>query len=217
MSQRKVHLIVLVVGYLGLTGACVIGDGDGGGGAKPDDDAPVIGASAGGETNIISDGWELASVRGGNNLKMMNFAQMQSEVLRATSVAYDNWAQYRLVFGAADFRESFQEDRTPTATKVLTWRKIAFSVCASMVTKETTRPVLFASISPTANISSSDPRVVAQVRAIFTKFFFEPPTLKEVDASTRALVNTVAAGGTPSQAWSNLCVAYLSSMRFLTY
>lgn len=181
------------------------------------DNEPVIGSSAGNQTHIISDDWERAPVRLGNNLKMLNFAQMQTEVQRATSIAYDGWADNRAVFGAPDFKTSFQEDRTPTATKILTWRKIAFSVCAAMVKKETATPALFSAIAPTAAIDAADPKVIDQVKAMFTQFFLEPPTSTEVEASTKALADTVAAGGSPSEAWGTLCVGYLSSMRFLTY
>lgn len=213
----KAHFKILAAACLSFAvGACT-GEIGGGSGPQPPDDDPVIGASAGGETNVISDGWELASVHAGNNLKMLNFAQMQSEVLRATSIAYDGWDENRVVFGAADFKTSFQDDRIPTATKILTWRKIAFSVCKSMVKKETTTPVLFSSIPPTAAIAADDAKVTAQITAIFTQFFLEPPTSSEVEASTKALVDSVAAGSPPDEAWSSLCAAYLSSMRFLTY
>lgn len=219
MPALKAYLGILAAGALGLAGgACTTPIGGAGDGEnRPPDDEPVIGASAGGQTNVISDGWELASVHGGNNLKMMNFAQMQSEVLRATSINYSQWEKHRTVFGAADFKSSFAEDRLPTATKVLTWRKIAFAVCGEMVKQETATPKLFSSIAPTAAIKADDPKVIDQVKAMFTKFFFEPPTAKELEVSTAALAKTVAAGGGPSDAWSNLCVAYLSSMRFLTY
>jgi len=205
------------LGILALVGACTVGGGSGGDTAPPDDE-PVIGSSAGGETNIISDGWAVETVHGGNNLKLISFAQMQAEVLRATGVNYAKWEKNRAVFGAVDFKTSFVEDRIPTGTKLLTWRKIAFSVCGDMVNNETTTPKLFSSMAPTAAIAADDPKVAAQVKAIFTKFFFEPPTAKELEISIKALTDTLAVpGGTPSIAWTNLCVGYLSSMRFLTY
>lgn len=205
--------VVLGILASGFSGCSVGSDQD-------NDDGPnenVIGASAGGETHIISDDWEVASVRLGNNLKMLSFSQMQAEMLRATTIEYANWAENRAVFGSPDFKTSFLEDRTPTATKILTWRKIAFDVCGAMVKKETSTPALFSSISPTATISAEDPKVAAQITAMFKKFFLERPTSADVEASTKALVDTVAAGGPPTEAWSSLCVAYLSSMRFLTY
>lgn len=221
-GQRRDALVsfsTLSAGVLAIAVAvasgCSVGSGDDSGEDGPDD--KVVGATAGDQTHIISDDWEVAPVRLGNNLKMLNFAQMQSELLRATSVAYGDWAENRAVFGAPDFKTSFQEDRTPTATKILTWRKIAFSVCGEMVKNETTTPVVFSSIAPTAAISADDPKVKAQITAIFTKFFLEPPAPADVDASAKALVDTVAAGGPPAEAWTGLCVAYLSSMRFLTY
>lgn len=215
MRQVTAHLGILVTGCMGLTiGSCSV---DIDGNTQEPDDEQIIGASAGGETNIISDTWDVAPVRGGNSLKMLNFTQMQSEVRRATTITYDSWAENRILFGAPDFKTSFNEDRTPTATKIITWRKIAFSVCTAMIKKETATPALFSSIAPTAAIKAGDPKVADQVNAIFTKFFLEPPTPSEVDASTQALVGTVSAGGPPAEAWTSLCAAYLSSMRFLTY
>lgn len=218
MLPLKAYLGMLAATFGLAAGACTVGGGGGGGGEQPPDDEPVIGASAGGETNVISDGWIVEPVHGGNNLKLISFAQMQAEVLRATGVNYAKWDKNRAVFGAVDFKSSFVEDRIPTATKLLSWRKIAFSVCADMVKNETTAPKLFSSIAPTAAIAADDAKVVAQVKAIFAKFFFEPPNAQELEISLKALVDTLAApGGTPSDAWTNLCVGYLSSMRFLTY
>lgn len=197
-----------------LAFGCTVG---GGNDPSPADDDPIIGASAGGQTNIVSDSWEVASVHAGNNLKMLNFAQMQSEVLRATGVTYSAWGDNRVVFGSPDFKTSYLEDRLPTATKILTWRKIAYSVCGDMIANEKATPALFSSIAPTAAIDAADSKVVAQVKAIFTKFFLEPPTTGEVAVSTKALADSIAAGGAPTDAWKSLCVAYLSSMRFLTY
>lgn len=214
MSTRRIAIAlgVLAVGLGMMCGGCSM-DITG----KEGNNDRVIGSTAGDQTHIISDDWEQAPVRLGNNLKMLSFAQMQSEVLRATTIAYDGWAENRAVFGGPDFKTSFQEDRTPTATKILTWRKIAFSVCAAMVKKETATPALFSAIAPTAAIDAADPKVADQVKAMFTKFFLEPPNSTEVEASTKALADTVAAGGSPAEAWGTLCVGYLASMRFLTY
>lgn len=214
MSTRRIAIAlgVLAVGLGMMGGGCSM-DITG----KEGNNDRVIGSTAGDQTHIISDDWEQAPVRLGNNLKMLSFAQMQSEVLRATTIAYDGWAENRAVFGGPDFKTSFQEDRTPTATKILTWRKIAFSVCAAMVKKETATPALFSAIAPTAAIDAADPKVADQVKAMFTKFFLEPPNSTEVEASTKALADTVAAGGSPAEAWGTLCVGYLASMRFLTY
>lgn len=200
-----------------VAGACSAELGSGGDEVDPADSEPVIGSSAGGQTNIISDGWAEETVPHGNNLKMLNFKQMQSEVLRATSITSKEWATLRTAFGAPDFVNSFSEDRVPSATKILTWRRLAFSVCGSMISKETATPALFSSIAPSAAIDATNPRVTEQITAVFTKVFQAPPSADEVSLSTQMLVDAVAAGGTPAEAWTGLCVAYLSSMRFLTY
>lgn len=181
------------------------------------DSEPVVGASAGGITNIISDGWDDALVPKGNNLKMLKFSQMRSEVLRATGVTWAGWEANRAVFGAPDFENTFQHNRAPSASKLIVWRKMAFSVCETMITRETAMPALFTSIAPTAAIAPTDPKVAAQITAIFIKFFLDEPNTSALDLSQKALMDSISAGANPSEAWRNLCVGYLSSMRFLVY
>jgi hypothetical protein len=187
------------------------------GGMNVPDNAPVIGASAGNQTHVISDGWETAAVPYGDNVKLLSYAQMQSEVERATGVVWPDWAANRVVFGGADYVTTFSDDRTPSGTKLLTWRKMAFDVCGTMIGAEAAKPSLFTAISPTVAISASDPKVAAQVKLVFARFFLENPAQADVDASTKALGDLIAAGGSPQDAWTGLCVGYLSSMRFLTY
>ena len=230
-------LLVALAALVALVGGCVglLGDGgdegQGGGAGGPGgassakgtssgadgDDSPVIGASAGGQTHVISDGWSTAPVRYGDNVKMLSYVQMQAEVARATGVVWSGWANSRAVFGGADFVTTYADDRTPSGTKLVTWRKMAFDVCARMLTTEASTPSLFSAVSPTAAIRADDAKVAAQVRLVFTRFFLEDPTAADVDASIKALGDTVAAGGSAEDAWTGLCVGYLSSMRFLTY
>jgi hypothetical protein len=148
---------------------------------------------------------------------MLSFSQMEAEATRATGVTWPDWAANRAVFGGADYVTTFEDDRTPSGTKILTWRKMAFDVCATMLTAEAKAPSLFSAIGPTAPIAAGDPKVASQVKLVFVRFFLEDPALADVDASIQALSDTVAAGGVPQDAWTDLCVGYLSSMRFLTY
>jgi hypothetical protein len=201
----------------GTQGGGAAGKGGSSGAPGAGDDAPVVGASAGGLTHIISDGWPNAAVPYGDNVKMLNYAQMQEEVLRATGVVWPDWAANRLVFGGADFAVTYADDRTPSATKLVTWRKMAFDVCTMMVKAEAAKPSLFTAIAPDAAISQTDPKVTAQVKLVFARFFLEDPVQAEVDVSVKGLVDTLSVGGAPADAWTGLCVGYLSSMRFLTY
>lgn len=224
-SQQDSSTLLRVVGHvvaLGalvalVTGVCGACTGTIGSGNTEEDDGPVVGSTAGGMTNIISDGWEIAPVRHGNSLKMLKFSQMKNEVLRATTVAYAKWDALRPTFGVPDFATRFDEDRTPTATKIVMWRKVAYSVCKDMVAKEQKTPAIFSSISPSATIGAEDPAVAKQVEIIFTRFFLEPPSPDAVSQSIKTLTGIVAKGGSPTEAWGSLCMAYLSSMRFLTY
>lgn len=213
---RPIVFQIMIAGCFSLAaGACTVG-GDGGG-AKEADGDQLIGASAGGETNIISDAWAESTVRFGNNVKMLNFRQLKSEVARATGVASYDWGNNGDVFGAADFQTSFHDDLTPGATKIITLRKIAFDVCAKMIAAETTTPALFSAMSPKAAVSAQDPKLAEQVKLVFTRFFMEEPTPDEADVSTKAVVMQIAAGATPAAAWAGLCVGYITSMRFLSY
>jgi len=194
--------------------ACTVGQG---GDSQAGSGEPVIGASGGGETNIISDGWAESPVRFGNNVKMLNFRQLKAEVARATGVTSYDWGTKSAIFGAADYKTSFHDDRTPAASKIVAFRKVAFDVCAQMVKAEGTTPKLFSALSPKAALTAEDPKVAAQVKLIFTRFFVEEPTQAEVDLSTKALTEQTAAGASPADAWAGLCAGYLSSMRFLSY
>lgn len=198
-----------------MSAACT-GDIVGGGGGGGGNDDPVVGTSAGGETNIISEGWEESPIRFGNNVKMLNFRQIKAEVARATGVTYD-WGDKAAILGAADYQSSFRDDRTPSATKIITLRKVAFDVCDKMMKAEALAPKVFSALSPKDPVSAQDSKVAAQVALIFSHFFLEEPTQAEVDLSTQALAGQVTAGATPTAAWTGLCTGYLSSMRFLTY
>lgn len=211
------HLRNLIVGPLTFAvavGACANGVGNGGDQGAVED--PVVGATADGETNIVSDGWEESSIRFGNNVKMLNFRQLKAEVARATGVTYD-WGDKGVIFGEADYKTSFHDDRTPSATKLIAFRKAAFAICKTMVTAEAQTPSVFSALSPNAALSAEDPKVAAQVKLVFNRFFLEEPTQDEVDLSIKALVAQGTAGTTPAEAWAGLCTGYLSSMRFLSY
>lgn len=215
MSPTIAQVGISITGCIGLiVGGCTVG---GSGTGQGSDDEPILGASAGGETNVVSDGWPESPVRFGDNVKMLNFRQLKAEVARATGVASYNWGTQGVVFGEADYKTSFRDDRTPSATKIIAFRKVAFDVCAKMMQAEVTTPKVFSALSPTAALSAQDPKVAAQVTLVFSRFFLEEPTTAEVEASTQALVAQVSAGASPSAAWAGLCTGYLSSMRFLSY
>lgn len=215
ISRALAPLGISIAGCVTLIAAgCTVG---GDGGSQGSDDDPILGASAGGETNIVSDGWPESPVRFGDNVKSLNFRQLKAEVARVTGIASYDWGNKGIIFGEADFRTSFRDDRTPSATKLIALRKVAFDVCARMMQAEATTPRVFTALSPTAALNAQDPRVAAQVTLVFSHFFLEEPTTVEVEASTQALVAQVAAGASPSGAWTGLCTGYMSSMRFLSY
>lgn len=210
--------IIRCVGLCGLVGvACVSKLG---GGTTEDNSArcaPIVGASSGSTTNVVSDSWYEAPVRFGNTLKMLNFEQLKSELAAVTGADSTELASAGAAFGAANYKTVFQDDRTPTSSKLIAYRKIAYKMCTEMITREGNTRALFSEVAPSAAISAQDPKVAAQVKKIFARVFLEEPTQVEIDHSTNALGQFVAEGSSPAEAWTGLCVGYLSSMRFLTY
>lgn len=234
MSPRQLLLLVPIVvvacgplgddnllggrgGSSGSSGSDPTGSEEPGANAPTGSADPLVGASAGGTTHVVSDDWQEAAVPYGDNVKTLNFEQLQAEVVRATGVTTIDWDSKQATFGGADYVSTFQEDRTPSATKMVALRKIAFDACTALLTKESSKQTLFSAISPKTAINATDPNVAAQVKLIFTRVFFEEPEAADVDASTQALADLTAAGATSVDAWTGLCVGYLSSMRFLSY
>lgn len=208
------------VGLCALMGvACVGTIGEKGG--KGEDNsarcAPIVGASSGSTTNVVSDSWYEAPVRFGNTIKMLNFEQLKSELSAVTGADSTELASAGAAFGAANYKTVFQDDRTPTSSKLIAYRKIVYKMCTEMIKREGNTRALFSEVAPSAAISAQDPKVAAQVKKIFARVFLEEPTQVEIDHSTKALGQFVAEGSSPADAWTGLCVGYLSSMRFLTY
>ena len=209
------------LGLCALVGVACIGTIGGDKGDTGEDRSalcgPLVGASSGSTTNVVSDSWYEAPVRFGNTIKMLNFEQLKSELAAVTGADSTELASAGAAFGAANYKTVFQDDRTPTSSKLIAYRKIAYKMCGEMVKREGNTRALFSEIAPSAAINAEDPKVAAQVKKIFARVFLEEPTQVEIDHSTKALGQFVAEGLSPADAWTGLCVGYLSSMRFLTY
>ncbi len=173
----------------------------------------------------VTEFWDLLAVPLSENVKMLAFNMMANEVKRATAgltwtvSGVDQWEKNRAAFGGADYVSSFSEDITPSQQKLVLWRRMAYQVCQDAVTRDaakTTR-VLFTDVDPAAAISTSNAQVVAQVKGLYTRFFFDPPSETEVTSSLELLNAAFVDGNDPKEAWRALCVGYLGSMKFLTY
>ncbi len=59
--------------------------------------------------------------------------------------------------GAPDFQTRYSEDRNPTGSKVVAWRKMAYDVCGTMVAREADLPT----------ITTGNPEVRARARTLW--------------------------------------------------
>jgi len=169
----------------------------------------------------LTEHWPTIEVPYSQNTKMLSFAQMQNEVQRATGRSWvvdgqDQWEANRGVFGGADYIETWSVDRQPSQQKLVTWRKMAFTVCGAAVAADagSDERSLFVAVDPATPI---DPATATpQIVELFSRFFLEAPSQAEIDTALTALTDLEALQNA-RQAWRGLCAAYLSSQRFLTY
>ena len=187
--------------------------------AGPTINPELVGA---GDRDLLTD-WPSIALPFSDNTKMLNFEQLRNEVLRATTLSWvdvniDQWEGNRSILGGADYVENWANDVTPNQQKILTIRRMSFTVCGDLVTAEAgqaTRTV-FEVLDPGVVIDTAAASTAAQVGALYKRFFFE-------DAPPQAMTDSLALLGdlqtldNQSEAWRGLCTAYLSSMRFLSY
>ncbi len=202
----------------------VNGDNDDAGPAGPDAGPTInpelVGA---GDRDLLED-WPTIDLPFSQNTKMLNFEQLRNEVNRATAdtawmdVGVDQWNSHQSILGGADFDVSWQFDITPNQQKILTIRRMAFTVCGDLVNDEAgqgTRTV-FADVDPGAAIDLAAPITETQVKSLYKRFFFEAASAETVTESL-ALLSDMQTTENQREAWRGLCTAYLGSMRFLSF
>ena len=186
----------------------------------PPEDLRLVGAAG----RDLTEFWEILEVPLSQNAKMLGFDMMKSEVMRATGLSWleggaDQWERNRDAFGAADYRTNFSEDLTPSQQKLVLWRKMAYQVCQDAVARDAGRVtrVLFTEVDPALPISTSNAAVNAQLDGLYRRFFLDPPPAADLALASGLLAAAFADGGDPKEAWRDLCVGLLGSMKFLTY
>ncbi len=215
--------ITLVAGCVGKIGDNPDNnaDGDAGVDAEPDamPDDPLTGAGG----RDLTEFWPAISIPYGENTRMMTYEQVKNEVLRATGRSWivasvDQWAPNRSVLGGADYVRTFSDDRSPNQQKIVTLRRMAFSVCGDVVTAEAGQATrtIFTVVDPATTIDIASATATAQVQALWKRFFLVDPSAADVTESLSAL-GSLQTMATSREAWRGLCGAYLASMRFLTY
>jgi len=188
-------------------------------GTTPSDDRLV---GAGGRD--LTEFWDPIPVAYSNNVKMLSFDMMVTEVKRALDLSWkvggvDQWEANRSTLGGANYQTTFSEDITPSQQKVLLWRKMAYQVCADAVARDagkTTR-VVFTDVDPGVAVSTSNAAVNAQVDSLYQRFFLEDAPAAEHTRATTLLAAAYADGTDAKEAWRALCVGYLASLKFLSY
>lgn len=210
-KSTPIALLILGLTTLGCWGSI---DQSGDDEKTPDPDE-LIGAG----DRDITDFWPSIDLPYSENTQLLSFDMLRNEVLRATGISWveggtDQWNSNRSILGGADYVNTFTDDRTISQQKIVTIRKMAFSVCGDVVA--TDAGSVFTDVSPDAAIAADDSSVQAQVRSMFTRFFLVEPSESQVAESSQLLLDLQAQGGS-GEAWRGLCGAYLASMRFLTY
>ncbi len=186
---------------------------------------PISNEMLGAGGRDISEYWQSIDVALSQNTRMLSYSMLRSEVTRATGKSWvvagaDQWDRNRGPLGGADYKTTFADDLTPSQQRIVLIRKMAFQVCGDLVAAEAgaaaTRTV-FTELDPGAAFDSASATTKAQITAMFRRFFLSDP--EEADLTDgAALVHALAPTGANGQvAWRGLCVAYLGSMRFLTY
>jgi len=172
----------------------------------------------------ISEYWPSIEIPLSENTRMLSFEMMQAEVMRATGHSWeldgvDQWERNRGALGGADYVTTFADDLTPSQQRVVLWRKMAFQVCGDLVDAEAgaaTRTV-FTEVDPGASFDSASQATTAQIRTLFFRFFLAEPDDSDVTQGANLLSALSQTGADGPAVWGGLCVAYLGSMRFLTY
>lgn len=173
----------------------------------------------------LTEFWDLVAVPHSENVKMLTFDMMKSEVKRATAglswsvTGVDQWERNRASFGGPNYTTTFTEDITPSPQKILLWRKMAYQVCLDAVVRDAGKAtrVMFVELDPGVAIATSNAAVNAQVGGLYQRFFLEEASAQDLTRASNLLAAAFADGADPKEAWRALCVGYLASMKFLSY
>ena len=176
----------------------------------------------------IRDSWFSTDVAYGNNLQMLSYRQLNNEVDRALDntpwlddADVDQWPGAIGRFRGANFTTRFVDDRLPSQQWLVSARKMAFSVCQRRVSAEAgvaqEDRVVFDVVDPAETIDLDASETEGQIQSLY-KRFFQTGEISDDDLSTslELLGELQTEAGAPD-AWMGLCVANLTSIRFLTF
>ncbi len=207
--RALIHTTLIAITLAGCTGE-IDGPGTSGG-------DEMLGAGG----RDISEYWPTIDVPLSQNTRMLSFAMLRSEVLRATGRSWaiagvDQWDRNRGPLGGADYVTTFADDLTPSQQRIVLIRKMAFTVCGDLVAAEAgaASRTVFTELDPAAAFDPMGATSEAQIRAMFRRFFLTDAQAADV-ADGQVLLGKLGTDG--RIAWRGLCTAYLGSMRFLTY
>ena len=185
------------------------------------DGKPVTDEMLGAGGRDVSEYWQSIDHALSQNTRMLSYAMLKSEVMRATGRSWvlagvDQWERNRGPLGGADFVTTFADDLTPSQQRIVLIRKMAFTVCGDLVTAEagSAARTVFTVLDPGVAIDPAAEATKTQIAALFKRFFLDEAAPADL-ADGAALLG--ALGTDPKIAWRGLCTSYLGSMRFLTY
>jgi len=214
LKHTSAILLLASVGCWGSVGGNSNSDDD----QTPGEDE-LIGA---GDRNI-TDFWPDIDLPYSQNTQVLSYDMLRNEVQRATGLSWqldgiDQWELNKSALGGADYVNTFDDDRTISQSKIVTIRKMAFTVCDDLVKAENAAatPTIFTALKPNAGIDANNASLSQQVTLLYQRFFLVAPSASEVSESVQLLVDLNGQVNS-TQSWRGLCGAYLSSMRFLSY
>ncbi len=166
----------------------------------------------------LTEYWVSVPIPHSQNTKNLNFQMMGNKVKSATGLNCGPSEQSRQTFGAPDYIENWSEDRVINQQKINGWRAIVMECCEELVTQDAGKAnrSYFTVIDPAANINIAAIPVTQQIDAMHQRMFLEEVSTSDLQESL-TLLSELQTEESPEIAWQGLCVAYMSSMRFLSY
>ena len=166
----------------------------------------------------LTEFWISVPIPHSQNTKNLNFSMMRSKVERATGLTWAQWEQSKQTFGAPDYIENWHEDRFVSQQKLTRWRTMAMDICEELVAQDAGKGNrnYFTIVDPAENIDVTANPVKQQIDAMHQRMFLEKVSATDLQESL-ALLSELQAEDSSELAWQGLCVAYISSMRFLSY
>lgn len=176
----------------------------------------------------IRESWFASEVPFDRNVQLLSFTQLRNEVDRALDNTpwlgesnEDLWPGALGSFRGANYTTRFQNQRQPSQQWLVNARRMAFSVCGARTLQESglaqADRVVYDAVDPADPIVTAEDDVAEQVRSLHARFYRTRNVTDDDLQTSLTLLEELQDEAGPADAWSGLCVAYLTSMRFLSF